>query len=228
MKKMICLLTVLLLCCSLVMPAFAATDAFVPSITYKDGPTLSEADMGGENVKGCVVITSILKAKNKSTDIYQERRDQLLDIYDLIKKGEMELPVDKSYEVLELVDVSHKKTDCIEAGHTHEEELNKEEVFTTVKLKEKVAKDTVVKGFVYDAEAEKWVELKSVKNNGNGTLTCEFDFFGTTMFCVERGAATETPKTGDAAGQNLGLWIGIMGVCAVALVGVMVIRKKKA
>lgn len=228
MKKMICLLTALLLCCSLVMPAFAAESVFVPSITYKDGPEVKSAEMGDEDVEGCVVVTSILKAKNKSTDIYQEDRDLLLEVYDLIKKGEMELPVDKSYEVLELVDVSYKKTACVEVPHLHEEELNKEEVTVIVDLEMRVSKNTEIKGFVYNEETEKWEELKSVKNNGDGTVTCEFDYFCPVMFCVERGSATETPKTGDAAGQNIGLWLGVMGVCAAALVGVMVVRKKKA
>ena len=40
MKKIICLLTVLVLCMSLVVPAMAAEDSFVPSITYKPNPEI--------------------------------------------------------------------------------------------------------------------------------------------------------------------------------------------
>ena len=41
MRKLICLMTVLLLCASLIMPAFAAEEeGFVPSITYKPVPEI--------------------------------------------------------------------------------------------------------------------------------------------------------------------------------------------
>ena len=40
MKKVICLLIVLMLCLSMAAPAFAAEDDFVPSITYKPNPEI--------------------------------------------------------------------------------------------------------------------------------------------------------------------------------------------
>ena len=229
MKKMICLLTALLLCCSFAMPAFAAADAFVPSITYKDGPEVKTADLNSEKVDDCLVVTSILEAKNKSTDIYQEERDLLLEVYDLIKKGDMDLPVDKGYEVVELVDVSFEKTDCVEnETHGHQDELNKEDVTVTVDLETSLSKNAKLKVFVYDAEAEKWVEVENVKVNANGTVTCEFDILGVVMFCVEDATGAATPNTGDMVGQNLGLWIGVMVVCVAGLAAMMFLRKKKA
>ena len=40
MRKVLCMLTVLVLCVSMVLPVFAAEDGFVPSITYKPNPEL--------------------------------------------------------------------------------------------------------------------------------------------------------------------------------------------
>lgn len=44
MKKVICLLIVLMLCLSMAAPAFAAEDDFVPSIGYKDGPKIIKGE----------------------------------------------------------------------------------------------------------------------------------------------------------------------------------------
>ena len=48
MKKIICLVSTLMLLVSLSISAFAAT-SFVPSITYKDGPGLTVGTLGGED-----------------------------------------------------------------------------------------------------------------------------------------------------------------------------------
>ena len=44
MRRIVCLLTVLLLCVGLAMPVFAAEDDFVPSITYKPEPDIVPVD----------------------------------------------------------------------------------------------------------------------------------------------------------------------------------------
>ena len=50
MKKMICLLTALVLCACLAVPAFAAEDGFVPSIGYQDGPAIADYLVEGYTV----------------------------------------------------------------------------------------------------------------------------------------------------------------------------------
>lgn len=109
MKKLICLAAVLLICFSLAAPVLASEDIFVPSITYKNGPDVEGASFG-ENVagvtsgdgvdgqtpdygdlSGCVVITSIIQAQEKTTDIYEEDRQLLLDVYEELTQGKMAL-----------------------------------------------------------------------------------------------------------------------------------------
>ena len=73
--KRSCVLLALLLLAVLAMPAFAAENEFVPSITYKDGPEIEKAQQEKEDVTPCLVVTSIIQAKNKDTDIHQEDRN---------------------------------------------------------------------------------------------------------------------------------------------------------
>ena len=76
MRKLMCLVITLLLCCSLVMPAFAAqSDEFVPSITYKDGPDIIEAiqksDKEEKDVDDCIVVTTLKQAEENSGNCRQ-------------------------------------------------------------------------------------------------------------------------------------------------------------
>lgn len=59
MKKLVCMLAVLLVCLSLAGPAMAASNTFVPSITHKDGPDIAEVILDGQNAGGCVIVSSM-------------------------------------------------------------------------------------------------------------------------------------------------------------------------
>lgn len=227
MRKIICLLTALLLCASLVCPAFAAENTFVPSIGYKDGPEIEETEMDGEDVGGCLVVTSIREAKEKTTDIYQEDRDLLLEVYEKLDDGSMKLPLENDkYVIRELVDVSWRKTACVEADHKHKEWLAEEGNTITIEFDLGVARSTEVIVMTYiDGE---WTEIISVENNGDGTVTCVFEDICPVAFCVEADAEDKLPQTGDAMGQNLILWIVLMAASLAAIVVLVVYRRKHA
>ena len=229
MKRLVCLLAVMLICCSLVMPAFAA-EGFVPSISYKDGPDaenayLQDGSHEKEDVGNCIVVSSIKEAEEKSTDIYQETRDLLLDVYKQLDEGSMKLPLDnEKYVIRELVDVSFRKITCHEDEHTHDPELEQPEVTATVKFDLGVPKNIKVRVFTYNDGV--WNEVKDVTNNGDGTVTCVFDHFCPVAFCVEVNAVAESPKTGDQIAAMI-LWVVLLIVSAAALVVLLVLRKKK-
>lgn len=227
MRRIICLLGVLLVCGTLVCPAFAAANTFVPSISYKDGPDIEEAVLDGENVGGCVVVSSITDAKNKTTDISQEERDTLLDVYEQLSDGSMKLPCENDdYVIRELVDVSFRKTACVDAEHDHKEELAKAGTTITIDFDLGVAKTTEVVVMTYiDGE---WAPIESVENNGDGTITCVFEQLCPVAFCVEADAEDAPPKTGDAAGKDLIFWGTLMAVSAAAVVVLPVCRRKYA
>ena len=225
MRKMICLLGVLLVCFSLVCPAMAA-DTFVPSISYKDGPSVEDAELGGNDVSDCVTVTTIAQAKDKSTDITQGARDELLDVYAKLSDGSMKPPVE-GYVIRELVDVSFKQKACVEnESHNCAEELAKEGTTIKVTFDLGVAKSTkvVVKTYINGA----WVDVVAATNNGDGTVTVEFEDFCPVAFCVEQDAEVPPSQTGDEAGQNMFLWIALMVLSLAAIVVLVILSRKRA
>ena len=225
MRKIMSLMVALLLFVGLVCPAMAAESVFVPSISYKDGPDIEEAVLSDQNVTGCLVVTSITEAREKTTDIYQEDRDLLLEVYEKLDNGSMKLPLEDDYVIRELVDVSWQKTSCVEAEHGHKQWLQKENTTVSVTFDLGVNKSTEVVVMVYlDG---KWVEAESVVNNGNGTVTVVFEDICPVAFCVKRSTQVEPPKTGDPAAENLPVYMAVLVISAVALVALVILRSKK-
>ena len=225
MRKIMSLMVALLLFVGLVCPALAAESVFVPSISYKDGPDIEDAEADGKDVKGCLVVTTITEARNKSTDIYQEDRDLLLEVYEKLNDGDMELPLDDDYVIRELVDVSWKKTPCVEAEHGHKQWLQEEDTTISITFDLGVNKSTEVVVMAYvDGQ---WVEAESVVNNGDGTVTVVFEDICPVAFCVKRSTQIQPPKTGDPAAENLPVYVAALVVSAVALVALLIWRGKK-
>ena len=224
MRKVLCVLCALVIGLTFVLPVFA--DTFVPSITYKNGPAVKNAELDGQRVTGCVVVSSIKDAKEKSTDITQDDRDLLLDIYKQLSNGSMKLPLEGNYVIRELVDVSFEHSDCVTPDHGHKESLEENGTTITVKFDLGVYKTTDVAVLSYvDGQ---WVEAKSVKNNGDGTVTVVFEDICPVAFCIDADAEDVPAKTGDEMGQKLGLWIGLMVASLVGIVALVVLRRRTA
>ena len=225
MRKIMSLMVALLLIAGVVCTALAAENVFVPSISYKDGPDIVDAEQDGEDVGDCLVVTTITDARNKSTDIYQEDRDLLLEVYEKLDDGSMKLPLEDDHVIRELVDVSWKKTSCVEAEHGHKQWLSQEDTTISVTFDLGVGKDTDVMVMVYlDGE---WVAAESVVNNGNGTVTVVFEDICPVAFCVKRADQTQPPKTGDPAAGKLPVYMAALVISAVALVALLIWRGKK-
>lgn len=235
MRKALVLILMLALCMSLACPAFAAeAQAFVPSITYKDAPFLISVQPGDDAPEAelgisCLVSTSIAQAKNGSTDITQEERDLLLDIYEQLEDGSMTLPIEGEYVIRELIDFSFKHNACraIEE-HGHKDEwLRKDGTVLEACFDLGVAaNDNVIVLTYIDGQ---WVGVKNVKNNGDGTVTCVFEDICPVVFAVsEADNDSSNAFTGDVAGQQLGLWMGLMAVCAAGIALLTFKARKKA
>ena len=83
--------------------------------------------------------------------------------------------------------------------------------------------DTEVVVLVYrDGE---WKPIKSVVNNGDGTLTCEFDYFCPVAFCVREGGTDGPAQTGDTMGSMFYVWVAVLVVSLIALVLLLVVPK---
>ena len=71
-----------------------------------------------------------------------------------------------------------------------------------------------------------WVEIYSVTNNGDGTVTCVFEKLCPIAFAVPANALENTPATGDNSTAELGLWIGLLAASFVAVAVLVIFRRK--
>lgn len=240
MKKIISLMVVFVLCLCMTLPVFAAEDTFVPSISEKDGPTLVPTkDENGKTVygrivkdgevidhieEGCLVITSVSKAE----EIDQPHDDLklLLEVYEQLKNGTMKIPFEKfspsmnadNMVIRELVDVSWS---CLD----HPEVLAQDGVSIEVTFNLGVSADTEV--CVMSYKEGEWNPPVKTVNNGDGTVTCEFESFCPVAFAVPTGVLNPVPQPKDN-GQMI-LWIVLMCVVVVAgIVAVVILRRKSA
>lgn len=218
MRKIICLLCVLVLCMGLACPVFAAQNTFVPSITYKDSPDIDDAQMGEDKGSDCLVVSSIDDARvagDKATEDQQE----LLDLYAKLENGSMKLPLDGSFVIRDLISVTFDQVGCIDPSHGHEEWLAQPGNCIDLTFDLGVSRGTDVQVLVY--KDGQWTPAEKVVNNGDGTVTCTLEDLGTIAFCVEN--AKDIPKTGDS---GVILWVAIMAACAAAAVAVLLVSRK--
>lgn len=224
MKKIIHLMLSLLLCMAMALPAFA--DTFVPSVGEKPAPDVEDAVMGEEEerVTPCIVVTTIDEAQEKSTDIHQEARDELLMVYEKLSDGTMKVPTPEGYVIRDLVDISFLKGDCIEDGDGHDEWLSQENTAIFVDFKLSVSeKDGLIVLVFVNGE---WCAVPVIIND-DGTVTCEFHDFGPVAFCV-KGQTQPPAPTGDTIVRDLALWVVLIAVSAAAMVALVVYRRKSA
>lgn len=250
MKRVLCVLTVIILCLAIASPVFAAKTEFVPSISYKDHPPVVPVPPkpGDERPEDKVVVGEIVdKEKDEvvddiyeeflvvtpvadaetSTDIPQDSKDQLIEIYEKLTDGTMEIPYDKidpnidpnNMVVRDLFDVSTTNED-------HEKVVAQDNMSIRVTFDLGVAGGVDVYCMTY-INGE-WVPAISVMNNGDGTVTVTMESFGVVAFSVETsGTVTPPPQTGDQVGSTLPIWIAVMAVAAVGLVVVLVLGNRK-
>lgn len=184
MKKIIAVAAIVVLCMAVALPVAAYANGFVPSITYKGGPEVEEALLledkapaYGEdgNVHGCVVVTSIEQANEKATDITQEERDLLLEVYQQLNDGTMTLPIEGDYVIRDLVDVSFKHMECrSQQEHGDKPGILKEEKTTLTMdfdMGIEQGTDLVVMTYIDGV----WEDIVSVEINEDGSVTCVFE-----------------------------------------------------
>lgn len=209
---------------------------FVPSITYKDGLDITDVESNlqtdggnswGSGIDKCLVVTSVAQAAEKSTDISQDDRDLLLEVYEALAKGDMGLPLDGNYVIRDLVDISFKYEDCrcIEE-HDHKDAcLAQDGVTLTVTFDMDVAADAGVIVMAY--VNEEWTAIKRVINNGDGTVTCIFEDICPVAFVVNEPAKAAPAKADNTLGDGVWKWIAVMAACVVGIAALTVGKRRK-
>ena len=227
MKKVISFVTALLICVSLAT-AVLAEDTFVPSVPSKDAPeVVTVKDNDGKDVAGVIkdsagkttgyvesgklTVTSVAEA-NTSTDISAEAKATLLDVYDKLSKGTMELPYGTGVDADKMVIKDLFDVTCDVQTNDSVELTFDIDVASTAKV--------VV--MVYNNNT--WSEVTAVKNNGNGTVTCTFEKFGAVAIAIPADANKTPSETGD--NSDLMLWTVLLTASAVAVVVLVTVRRR--
>lgn len=224
MRKVTCLAAALLVLVSLVLPAMAAQSTFVPSIGYKDGPEVEDAILNGEDVGDCIVVSSIKECQEKTTDIHQDDRDLLLDVYEQLRDGTMTLPLDDDYVIRELVDVSFREQKCVDPDHGHEEWLKQENTTIEITFDPGIPRNIEVVVLVF-INGE-WKPIEDVRINDDGSVICEFEDICPVVFCVDPDSGIDPPKTGDHMSTGLLLWCLILALSLAAMACLLKFRRR--
>ena len=193
MKKKLVMILALVLCVAIAVPVVAVASGFVPSITYKGAPRTGGARMvnadgttveGMEDIGNCVVVTTIEQARDKETDISQEERDLLIEVYEKLEKGEMTLPIAEEHVIRDLVDISFLYSGCrLKADHNDKPVvLSEKDVFLELTLDLGIEANVNLKVLTFVDGV--WTEIESIENNGNGTVTCLFEDICPVAFVV--------------------------------------------
>lgn len=188
MRKLVCLLISLLMCVSMTLPVLA--EEVVPSAALE----VKEAVMNSEDVKDCVVVTSVKEAREKSTDIAQEERGLLVEIFDALSNGSMVLPVEGPYSIVDLMDVSLALEACREVEeHQHEKE-NVENILN-VKFGLKVEDNVSLIVLFWVAEDETWVRVESALAISEETLSVTLPQTGPVVILAQGSGSTEVTES---------------------------------
>lgn len=258
MKRMICICMAVILCFAMACPVFAATGDFVPSISYKDTPDLVPFDdgNGGQAIgsirdangsvvsyayDGCLVLTPVSEAQT-STQIPAQAAQQLLDVYNGILNGSMQIPFDtidpalKPDEMVirDLFDASwlcSDHPDVVAAANIHVQvtfdmDIDADaEIYGMVYINDQTSSISTFSIANRQTPGKQWVPIENLVNNGDGTITCDLEDVGVIAFAVHN--KKPPVQTGDPMGKSIYLWIGLMAVSAAAIVVLVVSNRRK-
>lgn len=244
MKKIICLMTVLLLCASLVVPAFAAEDDFVPSITYKPNPEIVpvEGEDGEEYIgvirnkegeildyvdHGCLMVTPIADVWDEEIEVSDNVEELLLFVYNGLGDGSLNIP----YEELEVADLDVDNMvirDLFDARWICEEHgkmVEAEGVTFEITFDLGVVADAQIYVMTYDEDTKEWSPIVKTVNNGDGTVTCTFEHLCAVAFSMPI-AATNVPSD-EVPTHNVLPWFIVLLLAVVGVVVILVTKNKK-
>ena len=233
MKRMFAIITVALMCVSLMVPAMAAQE-FMPSVTNKPAPEVMVArilDKDGSVIEEvgneCLIITPVSEA-NTSTEIPAASREVLLNVYGKLLDGSMTIPYEKHNDNLDpskmvsrdLFDATFVCTECPEM-------LEPEGVVLEIVFDLNVAPGVNVYAMTY--KNDQWDPIVSCVNNGDGTVTATFEKLCPVEFSINTDT---TPPSGTGDVNPFSVWgvIAIVSLAAIVILTVVYVvgSKKRA
>lgn len=243
MKKAFVWIIVLALVSALAAPV-SATGTFVPSIEEKGAPELvPTVGEDGEliygeivdeegNVLDAVGEDNIVIAPISASDLlpaeeeaklqaaYAVLTDAATNMFKLIP-GLEEKAKEAFGDDITVEDLIIRDLFGIAISEEVEEMLEPEGVTLTLTFKMNVAAATTI--LVATQCDEPWSMVEKVVNNGDGTVSVTFERFCPIQFLSKR-IESGPSQTGDAMGQNMGIWVAVMAVSLSAIVLLVVLN----
>ena len=233
MKRMFAIITVALMCVSLMVPAMAAQE-FMPSVTNKPAPEVMLArilDKDGSVIEEvgneCLIITPVSEVET-STEIPEASRVVLRDVYQKLTDGSMTIPYEKhnagldpsKMVIRDLFDATFVCTECPEM-------LEPEGVVLEIVFDLNVAPGVNVYAMTY--KNDQWDPIVSCVNNGDGTVTATFEKLCPVEFSINTDT---TPPSGTGDVNPFSVWgvIAIVSLAAIVILTVVYVvgSKKRA
>jgi hypothetical protein len=230
---MFAIITVALMCVSLMVPAMAAQE-FMPSVTNKPAPEVMVArilDKDGSVIEEvgneCLIITPVSEVET-STEIPEASRVVLRDVYQKLTDGSMTIPYEKHNDNLDpskmvirdLFDATFVCTEC-------PERLEPEGVVLEIVFDLNVAPGVNVYAMTY--KNDQWDPIVSCVNNGDGTVTATFEKLCPVEFSINTDT---TPPSGTGDVNPFSVWgvIAIVSLAAIVILTVVYVvgSKKRA
>lgn len=243
MRKIICLITAIILCMSFAVPAFAAENGFVPSITYKPTPDIvpvenpdGEECIGvirnkdGEIVDyvghGCLMVTPIAHVWDEEIEVPEVIEKLLTTVYEALKDGSMKIPYEKHEADLDAANmVIRDLFDARWVCEEHRKMIEEEGVTFEITFDLGVIADAEIFVMTYDEAANEWSPIVKAVNNGDGTVTCTFEHLCAVEFSM-LVAPTNVPSD-EVPGTDLLPWIVILILAVIGIVVIVVSKNKK-
>lgn len=234
MKKLIAILTALLICVSLAVPAAAVEADFVPSITVKPAPKVvifkdpegipaigAIVDANGQTTgylrEDCLIITSVADAKD-STEIPSAAKTLLLEVYDKLNTGDMTIPYEKHGNGLDTLNmVIRDLYDATWRCEEHPDIVAPEGVTFEITFDLGVSPNQTVYTMAY--KGGEWNPIVSTTNNGDGTVTCVFEHLCPVEFSVEGDSSSS--QTGDLGNEPLWALTALGALAAIVILTVL-------
>ena len=223
MKRFFAIITAVMVCVSLMVPAMAAQE-FKPSVTNKPAPEVIAAriiNKEGKIIKEvgeeCLIITSVAEA-NTSTEIPAASKAVLLSVYDKLMDGSMTIPYEKHNPKLDPSKMVIR--DLFDATFVCEEcpaLLEPEGVVLEIVFDLNVEPGVEVYTMTY--KNDEWNPIVSTVNNGDGTVTATFEKLCPVEFSIN---TSSTPPSGTGDQGNTSLW-AIIAISALAAIVVLTV-----
>lgn len=253
MKKNIKRVIAFLLCLTVVGPVITTRAEFTPSVSSKPAPEIvttpdgegreiigyvknSSGNVLSTEYKGALIVTPISEA-DTSSQIPKKAAEELKIVYNDIVLGktvfskydalnrmvESALGAGKNADALVVRDLF----DITEVSSTIKSNLPGQGNTMDITFDLDIAADEFIAVMVY--RDSKWQLIPNVVNNGDGTITCTFDYFCPVAFLVPGSGVKGqlVPVTGDTVMKDVTLWVVLAGVSLVVMIGVVLVYRRK-